>query len=128
MIKIRSFLPLLFLLPALAGGAPSNGDLDRQAREIADQLRCPVCRGIPVADSPSTLAQDMMKMVHQKLEAGEGKDQILNYFVDRYGEWILLEPKARGLNLMVWVLPIFLLIGGGIFLAFRISSWSRPRS
>lgn len=123
MIFIRS---LLFLLVStLAWGVSSNLSLDEQARQIADQLRCPVCRGIPISESPAELAQDMMKVIREKLQNGESEEQILKYFEDRYGEWILLSPKPKGLNLIVWVLPVLLLIGGGGFLALKISQWSR---
>lgn len=100
-------------------------DLDRQSREIADQLRCPVCRGIPIADSPSELAQNMMGMIRQKLKEGESEAGILKYFEDRYGEWILLKPKPRGLNLMIWIFPLLLFVGGGAFLGFKIFRWSK---
>ncbi|MDO8526622.1 MAG: cytochrome c-type biogenesis protein CcmH [Deltaproteobacteria bacterium] len=101
--------------------------IDQRARQIADQLRCPVCRGIPVSDSPSELAQNMTKTVREKLEQGESEEQILNYFVDRYGEWILLEPKPKGMNLTIWVLPLLILLGGGLFLIYTIMQWSRRK-
>jgi len=113
------------LLILLIATTPS--DLDKKTREIADQLRCAVCRGIAVSESPSELAQGMVKIIREKLEQGQTEEQILNYFVDRYGEWILLKPKPEGLNLMVWVLPVVLLISGGLFLTLRIKKWTtRP--
>ncbi|OGQ05814.1 MAG: hypothetical protein A3F82_06255 [Deltaproteobacteria bacterium RIFCSPLOWO2_12_FULL_44_12] len=123
MILIRSLL--FFLVSTLAWGVSSNLSLNQEARQIADQLRCPVCRGIPISESPAELAQDMMKVIREKLGKGESEEQILKYFEDRYGEWILLSPKPQGFNLLVWVLPVVLLIGGGGFLALKISQWSR---
>jgi len=64
-------------------------------------------------------------VIREKLGKGESEEQILKYFEDRYGEWILLSPKPQGFNLLVWVLPVVLLIGGGGFLALKISQWSR---
>lgn len=97
---------------------------NQQVRVIAEQLRCPVCRGIPIAESPSELAQDMVQVIRQKLAEGKTEAEILDYFEDRYGEWILLKPKPQGLNLIVWLLPILFLAGGGLFLAFKIRRWS----
>lgn len=125
--KVPGTLCMLFAL--LQGWAfAADNSLDAQARAIADQLRCPVCRGIPIAESPSELAQDMMQVIRQKLVEGKTEAEILDYFEDRYGEWILLKPKPKGLNLLVWILPILFLIGGGFFLAFKISHWSHPKT
>jgi len=122
----KLFLSLLFFLPLLAfSEAPKN--IHEQAREIADLLRCPVCRGVPIAESPSDLAKDMMGMIYQQLEEGKTKDEILNYFVERYGDWILLQPKAEGSNLFLWIIPLLFLIGGAIFISFKTSQWSRNK-
>lgn len=125
MIKIRCFFALLLLLPALGMASPTKEE--QQVRQIADQLRCPVCRGIPIAESPSELAQDMVQMIRQKLAEGKTETEILDYFEDRYGEWILLKPKPKGLNLIIWLLPIFFLAGGGGFLAYKVYRWSPHR-
>lgn len=93
--------------------------LTSAAREIAGELRCPVCRGIPIVDSPSTLALDMMAVINTKLQNGESKEEILKYFEDRYGEWILLKPKAQGLNLALWILPILFFLAGLSWLGLR---------
>lgn len=122
-MKSIIWIPLLLSLTVSAQN--KDPDWDRQSSEIADQLRCPVCRGIPIAESPSELAQNMMEVIHQKLKEGESKETILKYFEDRYGEWILLKPKPKGLNLMIWVLPFLLFVGGGAFLLFKISRWSK---
>ena len=125
---VRSILLILFIFsPILSVASTPPPDIDRQTRAIADQLRCPVCRGIPIADSPADLARDMISIIRQKLEAGESEEAILNYFVDRYGEWILLEPKPQGANLVLWIVPLLFLVGGGLFLSFAIAKWSRHK-
>lgn len=115
---------LLLLFPLLAWGSSQEGNLDQRVREIADQLRCPVCRGVPISESPSAMAVDMMQAVRQQLEQGRTETEILNYFESRYGEWILLNPKPKGLNLMIWILPLLLLLGGGAFILFKVRRWS----
>ncbi len=112
-------LGFFFTFPAMAQNR------DQQARAIADQLRCPVCRGIPIAESPSELAQNMMKQVREQLDEGKSEEEILNYFVERYGEWILLKPKPKGINLTLWVFPALLLGFGIIFLFFAVRRWSK---
>lgn len=118
---MKLFLCSIFLF--LAAMPPA--DLNRHTRQIADQLRCPVCRGIPISDSPAELAKDMVKIIRGKIIAGETDGQILNYFSDRYGEWILLSPTPKGFNLIVWILPLLALLGGAVFVSFKISRWSR---
>lgn len=120
---MKKFLILtctLYLVPCTL-----YADIDQRARAIADQLRCPVCRGIPIAESPSELAQDMMSVIRQKLDEGLTEEQIFDYFVDRYGEWILLKPKPKGINLALWILPAMALMGGGFLLVYAVLRWTR---
>ncbi|MEZ4270237.1 MAG: cytochrome c-type biogenesis protein [Myxococcota bacterium] len=86
-----------------------------EAYQIGLLLRCPVCQGMPIADSPATLAQNMMKRIRELLAEGKSRDEILDYFAATYGEKTLLRPKASGLNAFVWLLPPF-----GVLLAFGL--------
>ena len=81
-------------------------DREAQVREIAAQLRCPVCQGLSVGDSPSELANEMRSLIREQLQQGKTSAEVLDYFAQRYGEWILLAPPKRGFNLMIWVLPL----------------------
>ena len=80
--------------------------------KLGKMLRCPVCQGQPIAESPSDMAQAMMTRIRDMKSAGKKDDEIIKYFVDRYGEWVLLKPKASGFNLLVWILPPIILIIG----------------
>lgn len=115
---------LFFLLPVWISVFASTTEIDNQAKQIANQLRCPVCRGVPISESPSTLAIDMMSVIRQKLETGQTEEAIIAYFENRYGEWILLKPKPEGLNLMIWILPLMVFLGGGAILLFAVKKWS----
>jgi cytochrome c-type biogenesis protein CcmH len=97
--------------------------LDDQARAIARELQCPVCENVTVADSNSPLAQQMRDIIRQKLQAGESREQILQYFVDRYGPGILSRPQMSGLGLGAWWMPVVgLIVGMGVlFLALSRS-------
>jgi cytochrome c-type biogenesis protein CcmH len=90
-------------------------DIDRQTRALASQLRCVVCQGLSIEDSPSQLAQEMRAVIREQLEAGSTPAQVRQYFVDKYCEWVLLQPEPKGFNLVVYVLPVLMLLGGGVF-------------
>jgi cytochrome c-type biogenesis protein CcmH len=68
----------------------------------------------------------MRATVRDQLAAGRTPDEVRQYFVDRYGEWILLEPKASGFNLLVYVLPWLALLAGLTFIVLAVRRWTRP--
>lgn len=125
---LKKFLPVLLLLTAISLSASALDyppEIVREGNRIAAKLRCPVCRGIPIAESPSELAQDMMRTIYARVAAGESEEQILAYFESRYGEWILLDPKREGLNWILWLLPAAALVFGGALLAYSIRKWQK---
>ncbi len=99
----------------VAAPTATDSALERRTRDVASSLRCPVCQGLSIADSPSELAQEMKGLVREQLAAGRTPDEVRAYFIGRYGEWVLLEPKPEGLNLLIYLLPVALLGGGGWF-------------
>jgi cytochrome c-type biogenesis protein CcmH len=68
----------------------------------------------------------MRSVVRDRLRAGQSPDEIRAYFVARYGEWILLEPKMTGLNVVLYVLPVITVIGGLILIVFLVRRWTKP--
>jgi cytochrome c-type biogenesis protein CcmH len=114
------------LVPRTTTQSPADSALEARTSAVAAKLRCPVCQGESIQDSPSTLAREMRGVVKEKLRAGETPDQIEAYFVARYGEWILLEPTTKGLNLMLYVFPVILVIGGVSLVFFLVRRWTRP--
>ena len=68
----------------------------------------------------------MRAVVRDRLRSGQSPDQVKAYFVSRYGEWILLEPKMTGLNVMLYVLPIVIVIGGLILIVVLVRRWTKP--
>jgi cytochrome c-type biogenesis protein CcmH len=111
------------LLPCTAVAA--EADVEAQVRDIALQLRCPVCQGLSVGDSPSELAQEMRHLVREQLQQGKTPPEVLEYFVQRYGEWILLAPPKRGFNLIIWIVPFALLPLGGLAVYLSARRWVR---
>jgi cytochrome c-type biogenesis protein CcmH len=102
--------------------------LEARTSAVAATLRCPVCQGESIQESPSALAQQMRAVVRDRLRAGETPDQVKDYFVSRYGEWILLEPRMTGLNVALYVLPVMLVVGGLILVVFLVRRWTRQSS
>lgn len=87
-------------------GPPRSGAALEQATEHASLLlRCPVCQGLTIADSPSESARNMKSQVRAMLAAGYTEQQILDYFVEAYGEFVLTMPEPKGFNLFVFVVP-----------------------
>jgi cytochrome c-type biogenesis protein CcmH len=93
---------LLMVIPLPAATAP---DIDEQTQNIAKELRCVVCQNLSVADSPSEMAQQMRGVVREQLEAGKTPQEVKDFFVSKYGDWVLLAPKTRGFSLLLWLLP-----------------------
>ncbi len=118
-------VPLQEALPAQSRAAPDSAVIERQARALAAELRCPVCQGLSIEDSPSELAQEMRLLIRERLRAGDTPEQVRAYFVSRYGEWVLLEPPARGLNLAVWALPVAVILAGIGFVLVVVRRWTR---
>jgi len=96
-----------------------------QTQLLAAELRCPVCQNLSVADSPSEMANQMRDVIREKLQNGESPDQILAYFVSRYGEWILLSPKREGFNWVAWLLPFGAILGGAGVIALVVRRASK---
>jgi cytochrome c-type biogenesis protein CcmH len=117
------------LMISICLSSSSTADpIDEQVREISYLLMCPVCQGQTVEESNSPLANDMRSMIRKKLQQGESKEEIIAYFVDRYGETILGAPPARGTNWVLWLLPAFAVLVGGFGLGIFIYKSKREKS
>jgi cytochrome c-type biogenesis protein CcmH len=99
--------------PQQAGSPLLDPPREARVQNLGKQLRCPMCQGLSIADSNSSAARAQMDKVRELVAAGRTDPEIRDYFVARYGEWALLEPPARGMNWLVWLLPLVLLAGGG---------------
>lgn len=95
---------------------------DRQIREIAKELRCAVCQSESVADSGSTLARNMREVIRDKIREGESSSDIKAYFVSKYGDYILMEPRKTGFNWLLWLFPLIAILAGGLVIALRLKS------
>ena len=85
--------------------------LEELARDISKDLRCLVCQNESIDESSAILAKDLRILVRERLLAGDNKDAVLKFIVDRYGEFVLLNPSSNGSNLILWLSgPLMLLI------------------
>ena len=90
--------------------------LEARARVISSELRCMVCQNQSIDDSEAPLAHDLRLLVRDRLVKGDTDQQVLDYLVARYGEFVLLKPRFEPQNLLLWGLPPFALIAGAIAL------------
>lgn len=103
-------------------GAKLTGEAqEEEAKRVDSLLRCPVCQGLSVTDSPSTMATNMRQQVRELVAAGFAEDQILSYYEASYGEFVRLQPPLRGVNWLVWLAPVVGLAAGAaiVVLALR---------
>jgi cytochrome c-type biogenesis protein CcmH len=98
--------------------------LEARTTALASELRCPVCQGNSIQDSPSELAQQMRDLIRDQLRAGKTPDDVRAYFVAKYGEWILLSPKAEGFNMVVYLIPLLVILGGGAVVWRSVRRWT----
>jgi cytochrome c-type biogenesis protein CcmH len=136
MTRLR-VLAAALVLALLAGSGPAlavqpdemldNPKLEHQAREISAGLRCLVCQNQSIDDSDAPLARDLRLIVRERLKAGDTPQQVVDFVVARYGEFILLRPRFTTKTVLLWLAPLLLLAGGG-YLAFRIFRRERDRA
>ena len=114
----------MFLQPLHAA---SNDEIEDRTREISTELRCVVCQNLSVADSPSEMAQQMRAIVREQVQAGKSTEQIKEFFVSKYGDWVLLRPKTTGVSALLWILPYVVLVCGIIAALWFIRRWTTKK-
>lgn len=102
---------------ALAQPVKQQDAVDARVFAIGAKLRCPVCQSETILDSHSSSAKEMLRIVREQIDAGRSDAEIVGYFHDRYGDYVLMQPPARGANHVLWVLPLLILLVGGLWLA-----------
>ncbi|CTQ34250.1 cytochrome c-type biogenesis protein [Jannaschia rubra] len=127
---------LLALAAVLAMGSPAlavqpdevlaDPALEARARDLSKGLRCLVCRNESIDESNADLARELRIVVRERLVAGDSDAQIIDYLVSRYGEYVLLTPRADGSNLILWGAPILLILIGGGVAAAAVTRQRRP--
>ena len=113
---IRAFLFWLALSGAAFAVEPdemlADPVLEERARELSKGIRCLVCRNESIDESNAELARDLRILVRERLVEGDTDTEVVDYLVARYGEYVLLTPRATGANLLLWWAAPILLVGG----------------
>lgn len=97
--------------------------IDPLVFEIGRELRCPTCVAESVGESNAAIAREMRGLIQEQLDQGANRSEVLAYFQERYGDWILLNPPMRGMNLLVWLLPVLAAAAGLLLLARLLKRW-----
>lgn len=121
-MKVLLSLLALLLLASTAFAIDADDPLDDpelQARyeELIEDIRCLKCQNATIKDSPAFLATDLRREIKRMLVEGYTDEQILDFMVERYGDFALYNPRASGKTLILWIVPAVFLLMGGLFLA-----------
>lgn len=95
--------------PQRQGLDPLEAEKEARVMRLGKQLRCAVCQGVSIADSPASMARAQLDKVRELVSEGKSDQEIYDYFIERYGEWVLLQPTTGGLNSVLWLGPVALL-------------------
>ena len=113
-LYVLGILVLGVVVTVLVLTSPSEAD---RVERLGNSIRCPVCQGESIADSPSTMARDMMDLVSERVEQGRSDDEILDELLTSYSGAVLLDPPASGPTLALWLAPLAaLLLGAGVII------------
>ena len=96
-------------------------DPDARQQQLSQRIACPWCHGQSLAESDSEVAQDLVVILREKIDAGWSDDEIYDYFASSYGDQVLLDPPLTGWGVVLWSLPVLALVGGGWVI------WTRQR-
>ena len=122
---LRAILLILALLLAVPAAAVQPDEmladpgLEARAREISKEVRCLVCRNESIDDSNAELARDLRLLVRERLKAGDTNQEVIDFVVARYGEFVLLKPRFSAENALIWMAgPVVFVIGLGIAVVY----------
>ncbi len=123
LIAVGACLPAIAVLPEEVLDDPT---LEARARSISTGLRCLVCQNQSIDDSDADLARDLRVLVRERLVAGDTDEEVMEFIVSRYGEFVLLKPSFNLQNALLWTAPFAILIVGGCVLFFSVKKRQRP--
>ena len=124
MLLAASFV-MAFVMTMLASALAQEVQVEREVFDISRQLRCPVCISESVADSSATTSIEMRNVVREQVQAGRSEAEILSFFRERYGDWVLLEPPREGIHLVVWMLPSIAAVVALLLLLLYVQRWTK---
>ncbi len=122
MNRLIALLLVLFSLPTYSQDTPPpvNAAVEQRMIKLAEELRCLVCQNQSLADSNSGLAEDLRREIRAMIVAGKKDQEIVDFLVQRYGDFVLYRPPVRSTTMLLWFGPFALLLIGGIALYLRV--------
>ena len=114
------FIALPLGAQAYATESLANPRQEAEAIELMASLRCVVCQGQPISGSNADLAGDMRRMVRERIAAGDNPQQVREWLIHRYGDWISFQPQVKPATAPLWLVPLLALIGGGWLVSRRL--------
>jgi cytochrome c-type biogenesis protein CcmH len=129
-LMTRLLLCLLLLLSALGQAAAEVREFDnpvteQRYRDLTATLRCPKCENQAIGDSESPIAGDMRERVYAQLQDGRSDKEILDFMVNRFGDYVLYNPRLEGRTYLLWGLPGALVLLGGLLMMYLVRSRRR---
>ena len=113
---ITVIITLIILSGTLSVSLAEEGEkFSARFRKLSDELRCPTCQGLSVKDSEAGFSNSIKDKIRELMKNGKSDEEIIAYFMKRYGEWILRSPTKQGFNLLLWILP-----GAGIVIGLFV--------
>ena len=121
-MKLFKYLIIIFFLFSFNLSQAENDNLKKN---IAKNLRCLICQGQSIYDSDSEFANSVKILVEKKLSDGQSENQIYDYLKDKYGEWILYDPKFNKNTYLLWLLPLLILLLSGVIISKKLIKFKK---
>ncbi|EIQ5943544.1 cytochrome c-type biogenesis protein CcmH [Salmonella enterica] len=126
-MRLLPGMVMLMLALVIAGSARATTDVmpfkdeaqEQQFRQLTEQLRCPKCQNNSIADSNAMIATDMRRRVYDLMQEGRSRQEIIDYMVARYGNFVTYDPPLTPLTVLLWVLPLAAIVAGGWIIVAR---------
>ncbi|WP_232806203.1 cytochrome c-type biogenesis protein, partial [Salmonella enterica] len=120
-MRLLPGMVMLMLVLVISGSARATTDVmpfkdeaqEQQFRQLTEQLRCPKCQNNSIADSNAMIATDMRRRVYDLMQEGKSRQEIIDYMVARYGNFVTYDPPLTPLTVLLWVLPLAAIVAGG---------------
>ncbi|MCW9109159.1 cytochrome c-type biogenesis protein CcmH [Salmonella enterica] len=135
-MRLLPGMVMLMLVLVISGSARATTDVmpfkdeaqEQQFRQLTEQLRCPKCQNNSIADSNAMIATDMRRRVYDLMQEGKSRQEIIDYMVARYGNFVTYDPPLTPLTVLLWVLPLAAIVAGGWIIVARTRRRVRPVS
>lgn len=129
---ISTVLTLALVLGQIAPARHDDPLADKaqedRVQRLGKGIRCPVCQGVSIADSPSSMAKAQLEKVRELVASGKSDEEVFDYFEGIYGEWAFLEPRKTGLNAVLWFAPLLLVGVGILIIVLQAKGRAQPRA